>query len=87
MPDRIHKLVFDLSAGFIREFWVDPAYRVQGHGSALLKKAERFFTERGVHRILLTTDTAEDFYLRRGYIHAPDIRAKNGDAVFVKRVG
>ncbi|MBE6989556.1 MAG: GNAT family N-acetyltransferase [Ruminococcaceae bacterium] len=77
---------FEETCGFIREFWVAPAFRGSGHGSALIARAERYFLEQGMYTAVLTTDTAPDFYTRHGYVRAPGCRAKNGDEVFIKRL-
>ncbi len=78
---------FEETCGFIREFWVAAAYRNGGHGAALLRQAEERFRAQGIRTAVLTSDTAERFYLRHGYEKAPACRAKNGDEVFVKRLG
>lgn len=76
---------FEEPFGFIREFWVAPAYRGQGHGRALLRMAEEYFAEHGACRSILTADpNAVNFYLARGYEKAPGIRAKNKMEVLVK---
>ena len=75
---------FKTEIGFIREFWVEHKHRGQGHGSALLHLAEEYFIGKGVHKAILTTDTAEDFYVRLGYKKDVDIAAKNNDPVFIK---
>ncbi len=77
---------FEFDTGFIREFWIDGKYRGQGHGSMLLRHAEEYFIGKGVCKSILTTDTAESFYIRRGYKKDIDIRAKNNDMVFVKNL-
>ncbi len=77
---------FEGTIGFVREFWVAPERRGEGHGSALLRLAEERFREKGYGAVILTTDTAEDFYLARGYEKAPGIQAKNKDDVFVKQL-
>ena len=77
---------FEGTIGFVREFWVAPERRGEGHGSALLRLAEERFREKGYGAVILTTDTAEDFYLARGYGRAPGIQAKNKDDVFVKQL-
>lgn len=77
---------FETKMGFIREFWIDPAYRSAGHGSELLRCAEEYFADKGIYKIILTTDTAERFYLCRGYQRDPDISAKNKDDVFIKNL-
>lgn len=63
--------------GFIREFWVDPAYRRQGFGTRLLDLAERYFMEHGAYRALLTADDAAAFYLAKDYRKVPGVKAKN----------
>lgn len=86
-PIALSNWFFEEQAGFIREFWVDPACRGQGHGGALLQKAEAFFRERGIRRVLLTTDSAAAFYETRGYRKKPCCRAKNNDPVYEKDIG
>lgn len=75
---------FEESLGFIREFWVAPAYRRQGYGKALLRMAEDYFAVHGAYRSILTADDAAGFYLAHGYEAAPGIRAKNKMEVLVK---
>ena len=70
--------------GFVREFWVSSSERGQGHGKDLLQKAEAYFTAQGAARSILTTDSAEAFYLHCGYRKASDIAAKNNDIVLLK---
>ena len=77
---------FEETCGFIREFWVSEAFRNAGHGAALLGLAEDYFREHGLHTGILTTDTAERFYLKHGYRKAPGCRAKNRDEVFIKQL-
>lgn len=72
--------------GFIREFWIDPAYRRQGHGRALLRLAENYFMERGAYRAVLTADDAVAFYLANGYVSAPGIKAMNKMEVLTKNL-
>ncbi len=76
-----------MKVGFVEEFWVDPACRGQGHGSALLAAAEARFATEGCACVALTTDTVADFYHRRGYVHQPAVLAKNRADVYVKRLG
>ncbi len=75
---------FTAKYGFIREFWVAPEFRRQGHGSQLLQMAEKTIAECGAGQAILTTETAADFYRRRGYVRNLSFSAKNGDGVFVK---
>ena len=75
---------FEEPFGFIREFWVAPAYRRQGHGRALLRMTEDYFAAHGAQRSILTADDAAGFYLANGYEKAPGIQAKNKMEVLVK---
>lgn len=75
---------FDEPFGFIREFWVAPAYRRKGFGKTLLRLAEAYFAEHGAFRSILTADDAVEFYLANGYRKAPGIRAKNKMEVLAK---
>lgn len=75
---------FEEPLGFIREFWVSPAYRRRGLGSELLEAAESYFVSQGTRRAILTADNAVGFYLARGYQRAPGIRAKNQMDVLIK---
>ena len=85
-PIRFTAWFFEETCGFIREFWIAKAYRGSGHGAALLRLAETWFLENGLYRSILTTDTAETFYRKHGYIEAPGCTAKNRDAVFSKQL-
>ena len=86
VPIRFTSWFFEETLGFIREFWVAEAFRSQGHGAQLLTLAERYFLEHGIYTAILTTDTAERFYERHGYVRAHGCKANNEDEVFVKRL-
>lgn len=75
---------FEEPIGFIREFWVDPTYRRQGHGKFLLHSAETYFLEHGVYCSVLTADDAASFYLANGYKKAWGIKPKNKMDVFIR---
>ena len=75
---------FEEPFGFIREFWVAPGYRRQGHGRVLLRMAEDYFAAHGAYRSILTADDAVGFYLVNGYERTPEVRAKNNMEVLVK---
>lgn len=77
---------FNETYGFIREFWVDEKYRNKGHGSELLKLAEKYLQKQGIYSFILTTDTAENFYIKNGYVKASGCRAKNDDNIYIKRL-
>lgn len=86
IPIRFTSWFFEETCGFIREFWVAEEYRNRGHGGDLLALAEARFRADGRRTAILTTGTAGEFYRRHGYAEAPGCRAKNTDAVFVKRL-
>jgi len=77
---------FEETYGFIREFWVAAEHRGKRHGSELLKIAEQYFFDNGIYSTILTADTAEDFYVKHGYVKVPGCKALNEDNVFVKRL-
>lgn len=77
---------FEERFGFIREFWVAPAHRRQGHGKTLLGLAETFFLEHGACRSILTADDAAAFYLANGYQRMPGVIAKNNMEVLAKNL-
>jgi len=86
VPMEFSSWFFTQRRGFLREFWVRKECRGRGHGAALLSRAEEHFRRQGVREMILTTDTAEGFYLRHGYEKAPDCRARNGDKVYIKKL-
>lgn len=86
IPIAFSSWFFEEKRGFIREFWIQKDFRGQGHGTALLELAEAYFTDRGINTLILTTDTAPDFYRSRGYEKDAAIAARNKDDVFVKRL-
>lgn len=85
-PIKFTSWFFEENCGFIREFWIAGKCRNNGHGTALISLAEKHFVENGIYTSILTTDTAERFYEKRGYIRAPGCRAKNRVPVFVKHL-
>lgn len=83
-PIQFTSWFFEETRGFIREFWIAKEYRNLGHGSQLLKLVEDEFIRQGIRSFILTTDTAEDFYLNHGYKTISSCTAKNQDRVFIK---
>ena len=75
---------FRTDMGFIREFWIKSDSRGLGHGTELLKRAEAYFLTQNIHRSILTTDSAEVFYIKNGYQKDCYILANNGDTVLIK---
>ena len=86
VPVELENWFFRERSGFIREFWVSGEYRKMGHGSELLGLAERYFADNGIRKVLLTTDTAAEFYEAKGYKRDVSYTAKNKDDVFVKEI-
>ena len=84
--EQLSNWFFEENFGFIREFWVAEKYRKKGHGSNLLKLVEDYFRENGIYKIILTTDTAKQFYVNHGYRLDKAYIAKNEDEVFVKNL-
>lgn len=70
--------------GLIREFWISSEYRKTGHGADLLRLAEQYFADIDIRKIVLTTDTAPDFFKKRGYRKDLNITARNNDDVYIK---
>lgn len=77
---------FEETYGFIREFWVAEKHRNKRHGSELLEITEQYLCDQGIYSSILTTDTAEYFYMKHGYVKAPGCKARNKDDVYVKRL-
>lgn len=77
---------FTETAGFIREFWISKHYRNKGLGSTLIAACETFFSENKITKVLLTSHTAEIFYLRQHYKIDSSYIALNKDPVFSKNL-
>lgn len=75
---------FTTRLGCVEEFWIAPKHRRQGHGAALLHRAEEKLREEGCAYAILTTDTAPEFYRRHGYTQQRGIRARNNADVYLK---
>jgi amino-acid N-acetyltransferase len=55
------------ATGLLRSLAVRPESRVRGLGDALVRAVERRGREQGVTQMVLLTQTAQDFFHRRGY--------------------
>ncbi len=77
---------FEETYGFIREFWVKAEYRNKKHGSELIELTEKYLRDQGIYSSILTTDTAEHFYLKHGYVKVPGCIARNKNDVYVKKI-
>lgn len=85
-PIELTSWFFTKRAGFVREFWIAPSCRRQGHGKSLLALAEEWFRSQGLGLVLLTTDTASGFYERLGYRPDRQFQATNQDMVYRKEI-
>ena len=77
---------FQTKIGFIREFWVAPQHRNSSHGAALLELTESWFVRSGFPASILTTQTADHFYEKHGYVRTEAIAADNEERVYLKRL-
>lgn len=86
MPIELSNWFFKEKIGFVREFWIAPQHRSQGHGAELLRLAEEYFLQNDIKKAILTTDMAEKFYEKNGYRKDDTFTAANQDEVFVKNL-
>jgi amino-acid N-acetyltransferase len=54
--------------GLLRSLAVAPGFRNRGFGRALVTRLEKQAREAGVQRLILLTETAEQFFRSRGYL-------------------
>jgi ribosomal protein S18 acetylase RimI-like enzyme len=80
--DSLSNWFFTERIGFIREFWIREDRRKQGLGTSLLKAVLGDMKDKGIKKVLLTTDTASGFYLKNGFVKDESYSAKNKDPVF-----
>lgn len=69
--------------GFIREFYIDKAYRKKGHGLSLVNSIQQALWSKGAENIYLTSDDAIEFWKAIGYTDTGDIES-NGNTILVK---
>ena len=81
--DELSNWFFNESIGFIREFYIDIKYRGKGYGTKLLALALGWFKNEGILKVLLTSDTADQFYLKHGFKKDKAYNAKNQLPIFV----
>lgn len=82
--DVLNNWFFTENFGFIREFWVKVQHRNTGIGSELIKHTEQYLLSKSINRVILTSDTAEHFYLTHGYHLDSSYIPRNELPVFVK---
>lgn len=83
-PIQLANWFFEEHLGFIREFWIAETARGKGYGSQLLQLAESYLQGQKIPKAILTTHTAEAFYLKKGYRRDFSFLAKNEDPVYIK---
>lgn len=66
--------IFD-DVALLRSLAIAAAQRHAGLGAMLTSHAERHALEQGAQSLYLLTDTAEQFFARIGYVHAPRAQA------------
>lgn len=77
----------DLSP-WLAALYVDKKHRNRGYGAKLLMKIEQKAKELGYSNIYLRTESANDYYKKKGWIKIKDIIDKNNilTSVYVKEV-
>lgn len=85
-PECLKSGFFEEHAGFIRELWISPPFRRLGYGKQLPEKAEEYFREKGISKLILTyEENALPFYKRLGFDLDCSYSARNGGNVVIKR--
>lgn len=82
--DMLDHWFFQEKICFIREFWVKKSYRDKHIGSDLLMHTEQFAKQQDVHKVILTSDSAELFYEKNGYTVDRSYTPRNNNPVFIK---
>lgn len=70
--------------GFIREAYIDKAYRGQGLGKVLVDHVEMYYEKQGISNIYLTSDEHVAFWMSRGYQPTGIISTINNDPIYEK---
>ena len=79
-------IFFSEKIGYIRELWVDKAYRRTGNGSHLMHLAENYFSDRMVPQTaLMTNSKSRDFYIKLGYSASEVIFSEEG-TIYTKKI-
>lgn len=82
--ERFTNWFFSEEVVFVRELWVKKSYRNKGLASKLLIEVEAFAQRNQRFKLILTTDSADDLYLKNGYILDQSYTAKNNYSVYIK---
>ena len=75
-----HKGFIKPGYGYIMEFYVIPAYRRQGYGTAMFRRLHGLFASHGVKRLYLTADpvTGKPFWEWIGFQNTGERSPENG---------
>ena len=71
-----------VGAGDIRELFIVPTHRKQGHGSTLINQVKQYCLDKGVEEILLTSDAHESFWASNGFYPTGDIHPGNDGPIY-----
>lgn len=77
---------FMFPAMFIRELFIKKEYRNSGLGRLLIFQVIEIAKKEAIHKVILTTDSALEFYQKLGFVVDVRIIAKNKDMVLVKDI-
>ncbi len=69
--------------GDIREFYVVPEERKKGYGAMMFKTVKNYFSAEGIHKIYLTSDDNEAFWIRLGFSPTGAVIEENGGREYV----
>jgi ribosomal protein S18 acetylase RimI-like enzyme len=77
---------FKQDTTFIREFSVLKDYRKTGIGTQLMEYVFDYCNKNNIHTIILTTHSAQEYYLRLGFVEDSSYSAKNKQIVYIKKI-
>ena len=84
-----HKGFIKPGYGYIMEFYVIPAYRRQGSGTAMFRRLHGLFASHGVKRLYLTADpvTGKPFWEWIGFQNTGERSPENGLSIYEMGIG
>lgn len=84
-----HKGFIKPGYGYIMEFYVIPAYRRQGYGTAMFRRLHGLFASHGVKRLYLTADpvTGKPFWEWIGFQNTGERSPENGLSIYEMGIG
>jgi len=84
--DELNHWFFKEEVCFIREFWVKLDFRKRHIGVELMNQIEAYARNMNIYKLILTTHTAEAFYLKNGFVVDKSYIANNGQSVMIKSI-